>query len=170
MNLPRKLLPGLSLAALTIIAVLPWGLAASYRFVLPLLPVIFIHEWAIRNPSPLPAWAVFASGLAVDILTAGPLGYWSLIYLVAYVLSVEVGTLSRSEPALRWVSFAIVLVLVVAVAWSIASLYFFEAAEMSGFLWAALWAMLAYPLLAAFVVAVDPLPQRRMNDRLERGV
>lgn len=61
------------------------GLAGSssepYRHLLPLLPYIIIHMGALRAPASMPSWLVFATGLGMDFVTHGPLGYWALIYL-----------------------------------------------------------------------------------------
>ena len=78
----------ISIAVLTLLAALPWGLPTEDRFFLPLLPVVAIHYWALRRPEVLPEWFVFLAGLLLDVFTHGPLGYWPLVYLVAYALGV----------------------------------------------------------------------------------
>ena len=83
MSVAGRLVPALSVAVLVMVAVLPWGLPPDGRFVLPLLPFIAIHYWTSRHPEKLAEWVPFAAGLTVDVLSNGPLGYWSLIYLTA---------------------------------------------------------------------------------------
>jgi rod shape-determining protein MreD len=165
-----RVVPALSIAVLALIAVLPWGLPPDARFVLPLGPFIAIHYWASRHPDRLSEWVPFAAGLAVDVLSNGPLGYWSLIYLVGYMIAVEAHLVTATGPAGRWLVFLASLALLVTAAWLIASLYYLELADWRPFAWAALLAGLAYPACALVLRSLDPDPVRRSNDRLARGV
>lgn len=170
MKLPASLVPSLMIAAMALVAVLPWGISSGSRFVLPLLPIILIYEWALRGAERLPPWVPFTAGLSIDVLTAGPLGYWSLVYLIGYILAVEIGSRFMSNAANHWPGFMVVLALTVAAAWGIASLYFLELAETGGYIWAALLTLIAYPVGAGIVALLNPAPVRRTNERLERGV
>jgi rod shape-determining protein MreD len=154
MGLLRFAGPFVSVAALTLIAVLPWGLPSEDRFVLPLLPVIAIHYWGLRQPDDLPEWFVFLAGLGLDILTNGPLGYWSLIYLVSYFLGVISIPLGVRGQMTRIVLFLLALAVVTAAAWSISSIYELERADWrpyaTGTAYAALASLIILPLLHAF--------------------
>lgn len=161
--------PAITVAVLALVAVLPWGLPPDGRFVLPLLPFIAIHYWASRHPDRLSEWAPFAAGLSVDVLSNGPLGYWSLIYLAGYMIAVEAHLVRGTGPWGRWLVFLTSLVVLVAAAWGIASLYYLELAAWRPFAWAALMAGLAYPAFALILRSLDPDPVRRTNDRLVRG-
>jgi len=165
-----RLVPGLSVAVLALVAVLPWGLPPDARFVLPLLPFIAIHYWMSRHPDRLSVWVPFAAGLAVDVLSNGPLGYWSLIYLVGYMLAAEAHHVTGTGAAGRWLIFLASLAILVAAAWGIASLYDLELAGWRPFAWAAVFAGLAYPPLALVLRTIDPATVRGANDRLVRGV
>lgn len=170
MTWSRFVAPIGSVAVLTLIAALPWGVPAADRFFLPLLPVVAVHYWALRHDAWLPEWAVFIAGLTLDVLTHGPLGYWALIYLLVHLtatlssrLAVE-GTLGR----LMLLGFAIVLVTVVA--WAVASLYFFEPLDWvpyaTGAGLASLCALfIVLPMLRVLEGAVDP----SRNVTLTRG-
>lgn len=120
------LLPFGSVALLTVLAALPWGLPTEDRFFLPMLPVVAIHYWALRRHQALPEWSVFLAGLLLDIFTHGPLGYWPLVYLGAYTLGVMQETAGRKSQLLRLALFAVSLALVAGSCWAIASIYFFE--------------------------------------------
>jgi rod shape-determining protein MreD len=168
-NAAGRFIPALSVAVLALVAVLPWGLPPDGRFVLPLLPFIAIHYWASRHPDRLAEWVPFVAGLAVDVLSNGPLGYWSLIYLVGYMIAVEAHLVTAAGPAGRWFIFLTSLALLVAAAWGIASLYYLELAAWRPFAWAALLAGLAYPVFALILRSLDPDPIRRSNDSLVRG-
>lgn len=169
-SMAGRVVPALSVAVLVLVAVLPWGLPPDGRFVLPLLPFIAIHYWTSRHPEKLAEWVPFAAGLAVDVLSSGPLGYWSLIYLVGYVLAEEAHLVTGTGPGGRWLIFLTSLVLLVAAGWAIASLYYLEIAEWRPFAFAAVLAGLFYPAFALILRSLDPDPVRRGNDRLIRGV
>jgi rod shape-determining protein MreD len=165
-----QIVPALSVAILAVLAVLPWGLPSQSRFVLPLLPFIAIHYWVSRKHQRLPEWVVFFCGLAVDVLTNGPLGYWSFIYLAGFALSSGARDIRNDTLVTRWLLFLSTLAVLVICAWGLSSLYFFDLVEWTPFAWAAVAAGLAYPFIAVLLRAIDPAPAARINDRLERGV
>ncbi|RMF07385.1 MAG: hypothetical protein D6773_03575 [Alphaproteobacteria bacterium] len=78
----------------------------------------------------VPPWLVFLAGLATDILTAGPAGYWAMIYLLTYTLARQFAGGRRLRGAAHiWLSFAATGALAGACAWAIASLYYFRLIE-----------------------------------------
>ncbi len=170
MRLESRIVPALSVAMLALLAVLPWGLPADGRFVLPFLPVVAIHYWASRHPERLSAWVPFAAGLVVDVLSNGPLGFWPLLYLGATMLGVEAHGFNTTSATARWALFVAALIALVAAAWGVASLYHVTLADWRPFAWAAWMAALSYPLVAFVLRALDPEPLRPSNDRLVRGV
>jgi rod shape-determining protein MreD len=151
MKLFANMLPFGSVAVLTVLAALPWGLPTEDRFFLPMLPVVAIHYWALRRHQALPEWSVFLAGLLLDVFTHGPLGYWPLIYLSAYTLGVLQVTAGRKSQLLRLALFAASLAVVATLGWAIASLFFFEIADWRpyarGASLAALGAIVIVPLL-----------------------
>lgn len=158
-----------SIAALTLIAALPWGLPSEYRFFLPLLPVVAIHFWSLRHPGLVPDWFVFLAGLTLDILTQGPLGYWSLIYLAAHVLAVTTAPAGAGGQLVRLGLFCLALVVVAAVAWLVASIYFLELADVRPYAIGAGMASLGALLLIPLLHALDPATAAKRNTRLVRG-
>jgi rod shape-determining protein MreD len=170
MNVAGRLIPIASVVVLVLIAVLPWGLPPAGRFVLPLLPFAAIHYWVSRHAGRLPEWVAFAAGLTVDVLSNGPLGYWSLIYLIGHMLAGEGAHWARESRLERWAIYAVSVFLLVAAAWAIASVYYLEIADWQPFAWAAMLSALSYPIFAAFLRALDPDPLRRPNRSFERGV
>jgi rod shape-determining protein MreD len=170
MRASDQLVPALATGTLAVLAVLPWGLPADGRFVLPFLPVVAIHYWSSRHPERLSAAVPFVAGLVVDVLSNGPLGYWPLIYLVSYMLGVEAHRFPASGPAARWAQFTGVLLALVIAAWCVASLYHFAISDWRPFAWAFWVTALSYPAIAFVLRALDPAPVRPANDRLVRGV
>ena len=162
--------PILSIAVLTLIAVLPWGLPSESRFFLPLMPIIAIHYWGLRRPESVPEWPVFMAGLTLDVLTQGPLGYWALIYLLGYFLGALCEPYGRHSQRMRVALFAAALVGVTVAAWLLSSAYFMELADWrpyaAGAGYAAIAAIIIVPLLHWLSAAKDA----RDNARFARGV
>lgn len=126
MNLSRLIAPIGSVAVLTLIAALPLGIPAGDRFLLPLLPVIAIHYWTLRHDAWLPEWVVFLAGLALDILTHGPVGYWAFIYLIAHLTATLSARLHVESSLDRLLLLGLAIVVVTFAAWATASIYFFD--------------------------------------------
>lgn len=146
-NLYRLLVPTLQLALAVVLAALPWGLAADARFVLPLLPLLVVHYWARRRTAYMTAIHAFLAGLALDVLTHGPLGYWSLIYLAGHGLSQWDGLADEDNVLVSWVHFALVISATAGLAWALSSAYFLAILD---------WRPLAYA--AGIAIALYPLP------------
>ena len=159
-----------SIAALTLIATLPWGLPSQIRFFLPLLPVVAIHFWSLRHPGLVPEWYVFAMGLSLDILTHGPLGYWSLVYLVTHLLGVMSAPFADRGALVRLALFGFALTMVAAMAWVVSSIFFLEFADARPYFVGAGLAAGGALLLIPVLRALDPATGGRNNARLARGV
>ncbi len=169
MTVVNKLVPALTILLLVLLAVLPWGFPSSSRFVLPFLPCIAIHFWVASHDDALPEWVVFAAGLSVDVLTNGPLGYWSFIYLLTFALALQSRHLPGGGAGLHWLTFVTGLAITVITAWALSSLYFLEFADWQAFAVAAMAAGIAYPIVALVLRALDSLVPDRLDHRLERG-
>jgi rod shape-determining protein MreD len=171
----RSLLAGpiqmLSVAVLTFLAVLPWGLPAELRFLPPLFPFMAIHYWALAPVLRLPDWAVFGSGLALDVLTYGPLGYWPLVFLVGYALTQPARKLAGAGAVARFLLFAAILTTVMAFAFLLCSLYFGQLAEFRPMLVATALAVGLYPVVTLFLAGLDwsePAPSAGEYDHVRR--
>lgn len=164
----KVVIPVVTLAVLTLIAALPWGLPSQHRFFLPLLPVVGIHYWSLRRAPLVVEWYVFMTGLTLDILTNGPLGYWALIYLLAHLSAVLSAPAAPRGPGTRLLLLAFDLAFVTAVAWILSSIYFLEAVDWRpyaiGAAYAGLFAIVLVPLLRA----LDPSQRRDANLTLVR--
>ena len=170
MRAMKYLAPVASIALLTLLAVLPWGLPSEDRFFLPMMPVIAIHYWSLRQPESVPEWMIFLAGLALDVLTHGPLGYWALIYLLAFVLGLLSQPFGAGSQAARIGLFAAALLVVAFAAWAVSSAYGFEIVDWrpyaTGVIYAALASILIVPVLHMLAAVRD----LRDNTRLQRGV
>jgi rod shape-determining protein MreD len=168
MRVLRDILPVLTLAILTLVSVLPWGLPSESRFILPLLPALGMHYWIMRGAE-FPEWLAFANGLAVDVLTSGPLGFWSLIYLIGYALSSLASRHAGMSMLARWLVVLAVLAGLCMAAWLTSSLFYFEVADWQPFAWAALVATAGYPLLALVLGVFSPREVPETRTMFERG-
>lgn len=166
-----KIVAPFSVVALTVLSALPWGVAAESRFVLPLLPVVAIHYWVLREHAQMvPEWFVFACGLLLDVLTNGPLGFWSMIYLFAYALATLSIPWSREGVFARWLLLLAALALVSMSAWIISSIYAVEIVDWQPFAWGAVAAGATHPLFALVLLGARTDRQRGKNVLFERGV
>ncbi|MEQ1719057.1 MAG: hypothetical protein ABL907_24235 [Hyphomicrobium sp.] len=161
--------PFLSIAMLTVLAALPWGLPTEDRFFLPMLPVVAIHYWALRRPEFLPEWFVFLSGLLLDIFTHGPLGYWPLVYLAAYTLGIAGGEAGAKGIWMRLALFAVSLGVVAVAGWAVASVYFLEFADWGPYVRGAWLAAGAAFVIMPLLHFIDTTPAVRDLQPLTRG-
>ena len=164
-----RLAPAAVVAVLTLVAVLPWGLPPASRFYLPLLPLTAIHYWALRRPEFCPEWLAFASGLTVDVLSDGPLGFWALVYLACFALARIQANWGAVGPLGRWLAFLFALLFIAGLEWMLASLIFGQLADGRPFAIAGAAAGLGYPFLAALMRALEGGHSERENRNLVRG-
>lgn len=143
----RFLMPVITVAALTVVAILPWGLPVDDRFVLPLLPIVVIYYWTLERDAWLPEWAIFLAGLLLDVLTHGPLGYWALVYLAAYVVAVFCSRIRIETTVGRLSLFAAAMIAVTSFAWLAASAYFIELLDVGPYVRGAASAVVAAAVL-----------------------
>jgi rod shape-determining protein MreD len=149
-------LPALSVLALTFAAILPWGLPSDYRFVLPLLPVVAIYYWTRDDAAWLPEWVLFLCGLLLDVLTQGPLGYWALVYLVAYIAAVYASRSAIESPRGKVALFTTAIITVTFFAWLAASAYFLELLDWKPYARGAFFALILAALVQLALVIAKP--------------
>jgi rod shape-determining protein MreD len=91
----------------------------------PNFAVIAVFFWAVYAPQFLPPAGVFVLGLTMDLLGAGPIGFWPLLLLGVYgaTLSQRHFFLGRSVFGV-WAGFAAIAILATAVGWIVVSLYY----------------------------------------------
>ena len=81
------ILPGLTAMVAALVAAMPWGLPDSAAFAWPLVALSVISFWSARQPQLMPPPLVFVLGVAIDLVTAGPIGYWALLFLVGHLVA-----------------------------------------------------------------------------------
>ena len=105
------------------ITLLPIGSSPSMPY-MPALGLISLFFWAMYRPSLLPPLVVFFIGLYHDLVSAGPLGLWTLTYLVFYGYFVERRTfyVGRTFQSL-WFAFLVGVLIAGFVVWAVSSLF-----------------------------------------------
>jgi rod shape-determining protein MreD len=163
-------LPVLTLVVASILAVLPFGAGELVRTCISFLPLIVVHYWSARRPHLLPVTAVFACGLAIDVLTHGPIGFWALMMLAVAALAPLEDTLTGQSTATgRAAVFAIAMVAVAGLAWGVASLYNGYTMDGRPMLFAALCSIASYPLAALLLMPIDRLWDTQRSHLFARG-
>lgn len=153
-----RFLPAATLCIAALLAVLPFGADEMVRYAVSFLPLMVIQYWSARRPAMVPVPLIFGSGLIVDVVTHGPVGYWALLaVVVAAFAPLEVWLMGRSTAIGRALVFAGAMFVVAALAWSIAALYTGTAIVGRPFLGAALTAIALYPVMALGLMAIDRL-------------
>ncbi|MBP6013136.1 MAG: hypothetical protein KBA31_12990 [Alphaproteobacteria bacterium] len=110
-------LPFLMTAAAMVVTLAPMNLLGG-KVPAPDIALAAVFFWAIYGPGFLPPWAVFLLGLGQDFTSGTPIGFWALIYLLAYgfTLSQRVFFIGRTLRGV-WLGFAVVAFLTAAVTW-----------------------------------------------------
>lgn len=80
-------LPTLLVVLSVLVAVAPWGAWTGAGLVLQVLPYMVAHLFLVRGKGFVPSPVMFLAGLAMDVGTGGPLGFWALIYLFGVLIT-----------------------------------------------------------------------------------
>jgi len=84
----RIMTPLLVSLCLVVVSVIPLRLPEA-SFVVPMLALMAVYYWGLHRADLLPAPAIFVIGFLQDILSGGPLGINTLIFLAAYGICVS---------------------------------------------------------------------------------
>jgi hypothetical protein len=122
----------------------------------------------VRRPTLMPEWGVFLAGLATDVLTHGPLGFWSLMFLIG-VVAVDATRDMPDWGALgRWGQFCGTLLVLGFSQWLVASIFFVEWVDCKPMLLAVGIAALSYPVVGFVLRPLHRLAGRSDQTGLAR--
>lgn len=155
--------------ALALAGAMPWTSGETARLVLPMLPVLSIVFWSLHRPAPMPATAVFAAGLMMDIVAQTPAGYWTLIALLtSFAARFARGAVAPEATAIP--AAAAIVVLSIS-SWGLAYAYTATPPSASAQVVALLWSAGLYLPLAAMLAALAHamFSQRGVRSVLGRG-
>lgn len=151
-------LPAALLLLLPALAAYSWQMPFGGGLALPFLTLLTILFSALRYPGLMLSPLVFASGLACDLFTRSPLGYWTLLFLItlscAHMTTLIV---ERRGRLAGWLCFCITVITMSALAWFLASLYQFEWQELRKTVDGMIMALVILPFPALFLVGLENL-------------
>lgn len=115
----------LAVFAAVVVAAVPWGLPGEATFILPFFTLLLVFLFSAPRRKMIPAWLAFLAGIATDILTAGPLGYWAFLFTLCHALARLMAHKGPAQSiAALWLQFVIVAACAGVAGWSLASLYY----------------------------------------------
>lgn len=79
---PARMLPLATMMLAVVVTILPVP-APGYAALTPAFTLMAAYHWTMYRPDLLPAIGLFAVGLALDLLTGGPVGVNALVLLLA---------------------------------------------------------------------------------------
>lgn len=145
----KKLLPSLALLLAVFVAAVPWVLPSKASFILPLLLITFVFVLTVQRRWVLPSLSVFIAGLLMDSLTAGPLGYWAIIFLISHTLAALYARRNATPGfAMLWLAFAATALVTSISGWALASLYFVRLIDWQPMLIGSAVTVAIFPLIA----------------------
>lgn len=126
----------------------PLGLPADATFAPPMIMLSAIFLCAAGPSMRLPPWIAMLFGLAADIVTASPVGFWGLLALLAH----GTGSLINGRDWIQrfgnlWLAWSAAAAMIALIAWCIASVYFFRAIGWQPVALGAALAVLCFPLV-----------------------
>lgn len=145
----KGIVPSLVLLLAVVVAAVPWALPVAAGFVLPLQLIVFVFALSFQREYVLPTLTVFAAGLLMDVLTAGPLGYWAIIFLITHSLARFIARRNRLISfTMLWIAFAATAATASMAGWALASLYFVRLIDWQPMLIGASAAVALFPLIS----------------------
>lgn len=106
-----------------LLATAPWGPPAGAAYALPLMPYMVAHLFIARGHGFVPSPVVFGAGLAMDIATGGPLGFWALIYLSGVLVARQLPGGAGTDQMARLSGLLLIVFVLAAMQVGVASLY-----------------------------------------------
>jgi len=163
--------PAFMLLVLVALVAAPWPLPMADRLLLPLLPMGLIHFRALRPRAAMPVALAFAAGLMLDALAQGPLGFWALLYVLGWAGAVasRAALQPRGGLVVGWLTFALVLLALAALALALSSAVLGEVGSPWSFVRALRLPLAGYPVIAAigWLLTESRIPTRAA--RFERS-
>ena len=156
----RALWPLVSVALIVPLALMPRLQIDDAYAPAALLPLLGMHYWTVHTGRGTPALLAFGAGLALDVFSHGPLGYWALINLTAARLSAATASFSNQGALSHGLGLAACLLAVAGLQWLLELAATFQPPNPIAILEAACLAACFYPALAAvlYVTAPGPAP------------
>jgi rod shape-determining protein MreD len=141
--------PKLALGLAIVVTAIPLGLPGDAAFALPLAAMMLVFIFSSFKLPPIRPWFVFLAGLVMDVLTAGPFGFWALVFLMAYCFGRAIAPYGPGlGPIGLWLAFIASACAIGACGWAVASLYFMRLLDPYPMGLGLAAVVLAYPFVA----------------------
>ena len=161
------LLPVLSLAVFTAVAVLPSGLGGGEVLWQPLPLLAAIFYWGSREANPIGPGGIFIAGLSVDLLGGGGLiGLWALLGLATYLCAMALRAMVLHSLLRHWAAFGVAMVVVNGLHFVVASVFGHGLLAWPAFVIAALVGMAVYPAVALLFAGMGAFGRTRPAGRV----
>ncbi len=136
-------------------SMLPLGLSSGV-VIAPSFALMAVYYWGLYRPDLMPPFTVFLVGLFQDLMSGGPLGLWSLVYLAVYgvVVSQRLFFIGKAFLAI-WFGFGVMALVAGTISWVVSCLYFGMVLSPLSVLVLALLSFVLYPVAARFFAAVQ---------------
>jgi len=149
------LVPTLTVAIAILLTVLPYGFSRGI-FTTPAFALIPVFFWATYKPDLLPIPIVFLLGLGQDLVTAGPVGLWAVVFLITYSVTLWQSEQIEGQPfRVQWLGFAAATAVGLVAGWFLASVYFSEFLQPLPILTQAVATTLVFPLVAWLFIFLE---------------
>jgi len=138
-----------------LLGILPLRLDLGVSFT-PLFALMPIYFWGLFRPAILPSGAVFALGLAQDLLSGAPVGLHALAFMLAFALVVAQRPLF-SQRLLQgaWFGFALTAAFATVAIWIVSSIYTGEPQSLLPVLAQWIASVIVYPMAANLFILTE---------------
>ena len=158
----RHAAPSLATVFLVFLSVTPLPIP-GYGTVAPVLPLIAVFYWAVHRPDLLPFVVVFLAGALFDILTGGPIGLHSFVFLIVQFLVASQRNFLIGQPFLfLWSGFIFAALLAAVLEWLAFSIYVSDLQSMGPVIISALMTIALFPVFAWLLLQMQRGLLRRM--------
>jgi len=141
--------PKLAIGLVIVIAAMPLGLSSDAVFALPLTAMMLVFVFSSLRLVTVRPWFVFLAGLVMDITTAGPFGFWALVFLMAHCFGRAIAPYGPGlGPIGLWLAFIAAAGAIGALGWAVASLYFMRLLDPYPMAWGLIAVILFFPFAA----------------------
>lgn len=133
-----------------LLSFVPFGMVFGTSAV-PAFGLMAVYYWAVTRPEVFPSYAILTVGLLFDLLSAGPIGLWALVYTVVYGVVVSQRTLFFGRTFfVFWAGFAAACIVAGVFAWAVGSVYFTRVLSPAPIVTQLMVTIIFYPPFAAF--------------------
>jgi rod shape-determining protein MreD len=119
----KSFLPFLLTLSIIFLSALPLRIP-YFVHVSPALGLIPIYHWAIYRSNLLPFYSIFLLGLLQDVLIGTPLGFYTLIFLTMYGISLAQRRFFAGKAFhVYWFGFSVAALVIIILGWALASIW-----------------------------------------------